>query len=213
MIKLFDNINEKEKNKLINYLEGLTYTFKKNNNISKVLKDHIIGVILKGNTKIVHTDYNGNKLTIEELYEDDIFGTNLSYLYNKEYDMIANEETVVLVFDYDFILNANLNQEYYNTFLKNIITILNDKIKKRNDRLQIISKKTIRDKLLEYFDIESQAHGSSIIYLTFSFSELADYLAIDRSAMHRELKNLKEEGIIDIKNKKIILLYRHSFAI
>ena len=46
-----------------------------------------------------------------------------------------------------------------------------------------------------------------------SFSELADFLAIDRSAMHRELKNLKEEGIIDIKDKKIILLYRHSFAI
>ena len=213
MIKLFDKIFDKEKNKLINYLEGLYYTFKKNDNISKILKDHIIGIIIKGNAKIIHTDYNGNKLIIEELYEDDIFGSNLSYLYNKEYDMIANEETTVLVFDYDLVINTNLNQEYFNTFLKNIMIILNDKIRKRNDRLQIISKKTIRDKLLEYFDIESQAHGSSIIYLTISFSELADFLAIDRSAMHRELKNLKEEGIIDIKDKKIILLYRHSFAI
>ena len=192
MIKLFDKISDKEKNKLINYLEGLYYTFKKNDNISKILKDHIIGIIIKGNAKIIHTDYNGDKLIIEELYEDDIFGSNLSYLYNKEYDMIANEETTVLVFDYDLVIN---------------------KIRRRNDRLQIISKKTIRDKLLEYFDIESQAHGSSIIYLTISFSELADFLAIDRSAMHRELKNLKEEGIIDIKDKKIILLYRHSFAI
>lgn len=213
MIKLFDNISIKEKNKLINYLEGLYFNFKKNANISKTLKDHIIGIIISGNAKIVYTDYNGNKLVIEELYEDDIFGSNLSYLYNKEYEMIASEDTKVLVFDYDFIIKSKLNTDYFNTFLKNIMIILNDKIRKRNDRLQIISKKTIRDKLLEYFDIESSSHGSSIIYLTISFSELADFLAIDRSAMHRELKNLKDEGIIDVKGKKIILLYRHSFAI
>lgn len=213
MIKLFDNISIKEKNKLINYLEGLYFNFKKNANISKTLKDHIIGIIISGNAKIVYTDYNGNKLVIEELYEDDIFGSNLSYLYNKEYEMIASEDTRVLVFDYDFIIKSKLNTDYFNTFLKNIMIILNDKIRKRNDRLQIISKKTIRDKLLEYFDIESSSHGSSIIYLTISFSELADFLAIDRSAMHRELKNLKDEGIIDVKGKKIILLYRHSFAI
>ena len=213
MIKLFDNISIKEKNKLINYLEGLFFNFKKNANISKTLKDHIIGIIISGNAKIVYTDYNGNKLVIEELYEDDIFGSNLSYLYNKEYEMIASEDTRVLVFDYDFIIKSKLNTDYFNTFLKNIMIIFNDKIRKKNDRLQIISKKTIRDKLLEYFDIESSLHGSSIIYLTISFSELADFLAIDRSAMHRELKNLKDEGIIDVKGKKITLLYRHSFAI
>lgn len=213
MIKLFDNISIKEKNKLINYLEGLFFNFKKNANISKTLKDHIIGIIISGNAKIVYTDYNGNKLVIEELYEDDIFGSNLSYLYNKEYEMIASEDTRVLVFDYDFIIKSKLNTDYFNTFLKNIMIIFNDKIRKKNDRLQIISKKTIRDKLLEYFDIESSLHGSSIIYLTISFSELADFLAIDRSAMHRELKNLKDEGIIEVKGKKITLLYRHSFAI
>lgn len=213
MIKLFDNISIKEKNKLINYLEGLFFNFKKNANISKTLKDNIIGIIISGNAKIVYTDYNGNKLVIEELYEDDIFGSNLSYLYNKEYEMIASEDTRVLVFDYDFIIKSKLNTDYFNTFLKNIMIIFNDKIRKKNDRLQIISKKTIRDKLLEYFDIESSLHGSSIIYLTISFSELADFLAIDRSAMHRELKNLKDEGIIEVKGKKITLLYRHSFAI
>ena len=213
MIKLFDNISIKEKNKLLNYLEGLFFNFKKNADISKTLKDNIIGIIISGSAKIVYTDYNGNKLVIEELYEDDIFGSNLSYLYNKEYEVLASEDTTVLVFDYDFIIKNKLNTDYFNTFLKNIIIIFNDKIRKKNDRLQIISKKTIRDKLLEYFDIESSLHGSSIIYLTISFSELADFLAIDRSAMHRELKNLKDEGIIDVKGKKITLLYRHSFAI
>ena len=53
----------------------------------------------------------------------------------------------------------------------------------------------------------SLKNKSKIIYLPFSFTDLADYLAIDRCAMSRELKNLKNEGFIEIKNKKIHLLY------
>ena len=53
----------------------------------------------------------------------------------------------------------------------------------------------------------SKKHGSKHIYLPFTFTALADYLAIDRTAMSRELKNLKDEGFIEIKNKRIDLLY------
>ena len=43
--------------------------------------------------------------------------------------------------------------------------------------------------------------------LKYSYTDLADYLAIDRSAMMRELKNLKDEGFIKDVNKKITILY------
>ena len=213
MINLFENINDKDKKKLESNLESITYSFHKNESITKYLKGHIIGVILHGYAKIIHTDYNGNSIVIDELYENSIFGSNISFLYNNEYEIITYEETKVLIFDYDLILNYNSSSYYFNQFLKNLIIIINNTIEEKNNRLQIISKKTIRDKLLEYFKIESKKHGSSTIYLPFTYSELADFLAIDRSAMHRELKNLKEENIIDIKGKKIILLYRHSFII
>ena len=54
----------------------------------------------------------------------------------------------------------------------------------------------------------SKKNGSKYIYLPFNFINLADYLAIDRSAMSRELKFLKDEGFIEIKGKRITLLYR-----
>ena len=78
----------------------------------------------------------------------------------------------------------------------------------KNDRIEILTKKTIRDKLLEYFNIYSKKHGTRVIYLPFSLTDFADYLAIDRSAMSREMKNLKDEGFIDSKGRKITLLYR-----
>ena len=96
---------------------------------------------------------------------------------------------------------------YYNQFIKNLLKILTDKISERNKRIEILTKKSIRDKLLEYFKINSQRTGSKIVYLPFTFTELADYLAVDRSAMSREMKYLKEEGFIQVSNKKITLLY------
>ena len=41
--------------------------------------------------------------------------------------------------------------------------------------------------------------------LPFTLSTLADYLSIDRSAMTRELKRMKEEGLIEINRRNIRL--------
>jgi len=80
-------------------------------------------------------------------------------------------------------------------------------MKKKNERIEILSKKTIRNRLLEYFNIEANKHGSKYIYLPFNFTDLADYLGVDRSAMSRELSHLKEEKQIEVKGKKITLLF------
>ena len=78
----------------------------------------------------------------------------------------------------------------------------------KSERIKMLTNKTIRNKLLEYFNINSRKSGSRYIYLPFNFSDLASYLAIDRSAMSREIGYLKEEGFIEIKGKRITLLYR-----
>ena len=40
-----------------------------------------------------------------------------------------------------------------------------------------------------------------------SYTELADYLAVNRSALSREIKNLKDDELIETKGKRIKLLY------
>ena len=61
---------------------------------------------------------------------------------------------------------------------------------------------------MEYFDIEYNGNPSKVLYLPFSLKELADYIAVNRSAMFRELKHLKDDKLIEIKNRKITLLYK-----
>ncbi|MCI8670526.1 MAG: Crp/Fnr family transcriptional regulator [Bacilli bacterium] len=209
MTYLFDNINSKNKEKLLLMLEANTLHFKKDSTILSVIKnDNIVGIITSGYLQIIRTDHNGIRTIIEELEEQDVFGSFISSLKNKEYEIIAKEDTEIIIIDYDNIINCNLtNKSFYNQFIKNLLQITSKKIQEKNERIEILTKKTIRNKLLEYFKIISKKHNSKYIYLPFNFTDLADYLAIDRSAMSRELKYLKEEGFIEIKGKRIKLLY------
>lgn len=206
MDKLFKNISSKEKEKLLRILESTTINYKKNSTISFENDDDIIGVMLEGNTEIIKIDYNGTKTVVEELFEGDIFGSNISSLNNSETSIITKEDSKILLIEYNTVLKADANIPYYNKFIKNLLDITTDIIKEKNDRIQILTKKTIRDKLLEYFKL-NMSHPSRIVYIPYNYTYLADYIATNRSAMSRELKNLKDEGIIDIKGKKIYLMH------
>lgn len=208
MTKLFANINEKQQEKILKILEGHTYNFKPNCQILTSVKlDNMIGVVLSGYMQITRTDYNGNRTIIEELTENDAFGDSLSSITD-ECEIITKEETKIVIIDFNNIINdVENNLSYYKQFIKNLLEIYTDKITTKNERIEILTKKTIRDKLLEYFKIVSKQNGSKKIYLTMTYIELADYLSVDRSAMTRELKNLSDEGFIKKEDKKITLLY------
>ncbi len=213
MNNLFNNITNVNKEKILKSLEGNTLHFKKNNTIlSNIKQDNIIGIILEGYIQIVKTDYNGNRTIIEDLYDNDIFSSKMSNISNSEYSVTTKEDTKLIIIYFNEILNNDLNTSYYNQFLKNLLYIMSDKMTNINNRIEILSNKTIRNKLLAYFKLMSKKNNSRIIYLPYTFIDLADYLGVDRSAMYRELKNLKEEGLITITNKKIILnFYEEQF--
>lgn len=208
MITLFKEISDKERTKLLKILDATTISYKKDSTILSTFKnDPLLAIINKGSIEIIRTDYNGNRTIIEELEEGNIFSSYLYSLNNKEYHILTKEDTELVLIDYINIFNTSINNPYYIQFIKNILELTNQKIQENNNRIEILTKKTIRDKLLEYFNIMSKKNGTKNIYLPFTFTDLADYLAVDRSAMSRELRYLKEEGFIKITKRKITLLY------
>lgn len=203
---LFKNISEKNKAKILRSLEANTLVFKKDQKIlTTIKKDNIIGIIVYGHLHIIKTDYNGNTTIIEKFEENSIFSSMFSNIANDEYQLITKEDTKIILLDYDLILlNAQKNMLFYQ-FFQNLLELTIDKISERNERIEILTEKTIRNKLLKYFQILSKKVGIRTFYLPFTLTELAAYLSIDRAAMMREMKFLKEEGLIDYKGKKIYL--------
>ena len=165
-------------------------------------------IILSGHLQIVRDDVEGNRTIVEDFLENMLFGS-LSYpLKNEEYQVITKDETKVVIIDFNSILDMRENHfTFYNTFLKNLISILTKIVTKANERIEVLSNKSIRDKLLDYFRILSKKNNSKVIYLPLSYTELADYLAVNRSALSREIKNLKDDGLIETKGRRIKLLY------
>lgn len=209
MISLFKDITPDNKSKLLKLLETSNFTYQKGVNIAYLFKDkESIGLVIEGSLDIIRIDYNGTRTIIETIYEDEILGTSLTSLLSNDYEIITREDSKILWLDYKVILGINdTKYSYYNQFIKNLLMIALEKNTLKNERIEILTQKTIRNKLLEYFRIEALKNRSKIIYLKSTWQDLADYLAIDRCAMTRELKNLKEEGFISVKGRVITLLY------
>lgn len=205
----FSGISELQKHKLFKLLEAHIYIFNKNEEMFKNLNnENIICILLEGHAKIVNINYNGDEYLVEDLEPNSVFGTNISTINNIEYQVRITETSKILVVNYDNLINTqNTNFFYFNTFLINIFNIINDKLKSTNSRVNILTKKSIRDKLLAFFENEYRENHSKFIYLSTNFRDLADYLSVNRSAMFRELKYLKEENFIKVDGKKITLLY------
>ena len=206
----FEGLTKSQKNKLFDLLGVHIYKFNKNQEVLPTIKnENIVGIILDGYAQILNIEYNGNEIVIENLYKDSVFGSNISLTNSENYQIIAKQSTSVLVIDYDKLVNPkNLSHNYFNIFFRNLFDIINIKMREKNERIKILEKKQIREKLLEFFEIEHKKSRLNSIYLPFSFKDLADYLAINRSAMFRELKHLKDEKFIEVKNHKITLLYK-----
>lgn len=211
MSNLFANISEKEMLKLKKVLRASSQKFKKNVNVlSNVNRDDFIALVDYGSIELIYTDYEGNKTVIEELETGEFFGTLTSSVKNEGISCITKEDTEITFIEYDQITNDEIiKNDFYIIFIKNLIKILTEQLNTRNTRIELLTKRTTRDKLLSYFKYidKKTGDGSKIIRIPLSYTELANYLSVDRSAMTRELKYLKEEGFIEQINKKIKLYY------
>lgn len=208
MVDVFSDIKRSDKKKLLKELESNTIYFEKNVSVLKSLSsNNVLCIIEEGSAQIIRTDYDGNEIIIDDLSFGSIFGTRFSLLNKDEYDIVTKERTKIIFIDFDYILKIDQKRSiYYQKFLINLLNIMSRMVYTQNERINILTRKTTREKLLEYFENESKRAFSKVFYLPFNLTELAEYLSIDRSAMMREIKRLKDDRIIESSGNKIKML-------
>lgn len=185
-------------------------TFNKGSVITTYIeKRKQICILLTGKADLIRYDLNGNKDIIESFAANNIFGEAFYPVHtNHELFVLAMDKCEVLLFLYDDIHEkCRSNCKFHTTLVSNLLELVLSQAVHQNTRIEILSKRTIRDKLLTYFSILSSKNFTKNITLPISMTSLADYLSVDRSAMTRELKNLVDEGFIERKGNKVKLLY------
>ena len=75
-----------------------------------------------------------------------------------------------------------------------------------NDRIQILSRGSIREKLNAFFTECARDAGSPSFDIPFDRAGMAAYLGVDRSALSRELSRMRQEGLITYQKNHFVLL-------
>ena len=177
---------------------------------SYIQKRNQICIMVEGKADLIRYDLNGNQDIVDKFSSGDIFGEAFYPVNtNNELTVVSSTDCDVLFFVHDDLYKkCKPNCKFHSTLSSSILELIFKNTIHQNLRIEVLSKRTIREKLLTYFTILSSQTFSGSFTLPFSLTNLADYLSVDRSAMMRELKNLVDEGFIFKNGNKIKLLYK-----
>ncbi len=206
--RIYKNIEKKDLKKLLNTLQSNTLFYKLDQTIAYSIGNrNLIGIIEEGNAKLLRYDYDGARTILDEMNVGDIFSDMFLSTDSGELSVIATTDCKVTFIEYDKLIEECKTSKIAPVLLDNLVKLITKKLIKRNERIELLTRRSIRNKLLRYFELEEKKNNSKTFNLKYTYTDLADYLSIDRSAMMRELKNLKEDKLIEDINKKITILY------
>lgn len=176
-------------------------TFQKGEIIANYISNHnYLYFLMSGEANLVRSNYSGDNQLVSKFSRYDCFGDIFhEIVLNNEMVVIATKRSAVFYFDYDEIVKE------YPLLSRYVFDIAVENIKQMNAHIELLNQKTTRDKLLMYLRSLSRQYTSRVFTLPFSYTELASYLNVDRSAMMRELTYLVEDGIIEKDKHRIRL--------
>lgn len=167
-----------------------------------------VGVVERGEASLIRIDEEGVATVLEELGPGGVFGKSLAFSTSgrDSLQVICRTACEVVFIDYPHILERCEGAcTHHSLLVQNMLRLISDKAQALSERVDVLSRRSIREKLLCYFHQLAEKAGSNTFQLPFSLSMLADYIATDRSAMMRELKRLKEEGVLRSEGRRITL--------
>lgn len=211
--KIFSDANEFECQAMMFCFKTRFKSFDKNEKIiteGDSVSD--VCLILKGSANILNEDDLGNISIISRVGFGEVFG--LEELNNKmecyKNNLVAKEKCLVMFMNAHRLMNMCENKcKRHELIIKNLMSTLLDNNKILLEKLNILSKKSTREKLLAYFKLCAEKNDNTYFEIPFNKTELANFLSVDRSAMSTELNKLKSEGIIDF-DKKQYRLIKHN---
>lgn len=199
--QLFFGITEDEIESVLSCLSAVKRTYKKGEYIYRV-GDNISGIAMlaEGGILIQKEDYWGNQSILTEISEGHIFGETYAFIESMpmEANAVAVLDSVVLMLDVKKIVTTCRSAcKHHIQLIQNLISAFALKNKMLTMKLEHMSRRTTREKLLSYLSEQSQKARRASFDIPFNRQQLADYLAVDRSAMSNELCKLRDEGVLD----------------
>jgi CRP-like cAMP-binding protein len=167
-----------------------------------------MGLILSGAAQIVKEDFYGNRTIVARIESAEMFGESFAcaQLEAIPVSVVAAETSVIMLMDCQRLLTTCSHScEFHNRLIFNLLKVVATKNLIFNQKMEILSKRTTREKLMTYLNLQAKHHGHNSFTVPYDRQELADYLQVDRSGLSAEISKLRREGVLECEKNRFIL--------
>lgn len=207
---LFNGIDDDHLSKMLVCLGAKVEVFDKKYTImAEGNRARYVGIVLSGSAQVIQMDYYGNRSIISEAEPPQMFCEAFAAAETESLpiSVIANERSEIMLIDCSHILHTCSNNcGFHQRLIFNLMKDIATKNIMFHQRLEITSKRSTREKLLAYLDLQAKKSGKNEFIIPFDRQELADYLEVDRSGLSNEISKLRAEGVIENRKNKFVLL-------
>ncbi len=204
-IPLFTGIAQNELESMLGCLEAQDTNVRKDEILLLAGKppEHI-GIVLTGQLHIVKEDYDGNRTLVAAITPGEIYAEALCCAGVREspVTVLADCDSVVMLLRFDRILHTCPRScGFHARLIENMLGVIARKNLMLQGRMEIISIRSVREKVLRYLNSFIHEPGQYIT-IPFNREELANYLCVERSALSHELSRMKKDGLIDYRKNQ-----------
>lgn len=166
-----------------------------------------VGLVLSGSVQIVREDSDGKQSLLTELHQGELFAEVFACagIARSPVTALAASPATVLHLNYrKVITTCSSSCAFHQRLIENMLALVAQKNLMLNQKLELLSKRTTRERLLLF--LQRYGGESREFTIPYSHEELAAYLCVERSAMSAELSKMQKDGLIRYTRKNFELL-------
>lgn len=168
-----------------------------------------VGIVLEGSVRIVRDDYYGQRTLLAQAEPGDIFAEAYACAAVDTMPVsgyAASDSRVLLLHSRKMLTVCTNACGFHNRLVKNLLQVVARKNLLLSRKIQFMSQKTTREKLMAYLLDQAKQRASDEFTIPLDRQALADFLGVERSAMSTELSKLRRDGILESTGSRFRLL-------
>ncbi len=162
------------------------------------------GIVLSGSVLVIKEDMRGLRSIIAQCGPSEMFAEALAcaQVERSPVSVVVDENAEIMFINFESVMRAGQRAA---RLIKNMLMLLARKNIFLNSKLEHVSKRNIREKLLSYLMEQRRRAGRAEFEIPLTQTDLADFLFIDRSAMARELAKMRSERLVTFTGRKFAI--------